>query len=306
MALDIDASNLDHLVQCFLVKFISNFSTTCLQDQMPFPGLLLVVICVVATAVASSASATSTLSARLFHPSFPLKFKSVLSQQEFENLQEVKKKTNNKTSLPSEDKLKRLPWKTLPDIGISASLDKDIYSAKEIDDCYETEKSNGHIVWAKKLKNPRKGCLLLNHWSQHVVLLTDYDREQGAKGYEVVLGQTPEETRYLIWPPFTLETEVAKSQWQPIEVSDNILSGEIFRYFPSQMKTAPWEFLFLLLLSDEEGKDSELYQTLFDTGLSPKQGLIAYMRLLGLMTQRAELWQDVPSYRKVFETEIPN
>lgn len=264
-------------------------------------GLLILVIFTITTF--ASASVTS---ARLFHPSFPLKFKSVLSSQEVENLQELKKKSNNKSSLPSDDQLKRLPWKTLPEIGISASLDKDIFSAKEIDDCFETEKSNGHIVWAKKLKNPRKGCLLLNHWSQQVVLVTEYDRERGAQGYEVVLGQAPEEARYLVWPPFTLEMEVANSQWQPVEVSENILSGEIFRYFPTQMSTAPWEFVFMLLLSDEQGVDAELYQSLFDTGLSPKQGLIAYMRLLGLMTQRAEIWQDIPSYRKVFETEIPN
>lgn len=254
----------------------------------------------------ASVATVSVTSARLFHPSFPLKFKSVLSQEEMSHLQELKKNSNNKVSLPSIDKLKRLPWKTLPEIGISASLDKDIYSAKEIDDCFETEKSNGHIVWAKKLKNPKKGCFLLNHWSQRLVLLTEYNRETGAEGYEVILGQSPEENQYIMWPPFTLEIEVANSQWQPVETSENILSGEIFRYFPSQMSTAPWEFIFMLLLSDEQGEDAEIYQTLFDTGLSPKQGLIAYMRLLNLMTQRAELWQDIPSYRKVFETEIKN
>ena len=160
----------------------------------------------------------------------------------------------------------------------------------------------------------------------------------------MVLGQRAHEAQAIYWPPFTLDIEVAKNQWQPVEVSPNIASGEIFRYFPSQMPTAPWELIFLLLLSPDD--DTDVYQCLFDTGeaphtpappsipytpllihilhltylsysphfcyillllllgLSPKQGLFAYIRLLDLMTQRASVWEDVPSYRKVFETEI--
>ena len=167
--------------------------------------------------------------------------------------------------------------KTLPDIGISASLDKDVYSSKEIDDAYESDKHNGFFVWANKLKNPVAGCYLLNHWTQQVIILTEYSIEKGSKGYEVVLGQRAHEAQAIYWPPFTLDIEVAKNQWQPVEVSPNIASGEIFRYFRSQMSTAPWELIFLLLLSPDE--DTDVYQCLFDTG-APHHLPISYTPLI--------------------------
>ena len=106
--------------------------------------------------------------------------------------------------------------------------------------------------------------------------------------------------------------EISENKWQPIEVSSNIASGQLFQYLPTTMISAPWEILFLLLLSptltSESSSvpniDNEIYQTFFDTGLSPKQGLFAYMRLLEQVTNRAQIWENIPAYRKVSETEI--
>ena len=68
------------------------------------------------------------------------------------------------------------------------------------------------------------------------------------------------------------------------------------------MGKAPWELIFLLLLSNEEYPEAS--QALFDTGLCPRQGLIAYIRLLEQVMFRAEAWEGVPQYRKIMESEI--
>ena len=101
-----------------------------------------------------------------------------------------------------------------------------------------------------------------------------------------------------------LEFELTEkaSRWQPVRVSDNIASGEVFSTLPGVMTKAPWELIFLLLLSKEQ--HSETLQALFDTGLCPRQGLIAYIRLLEQVQQRAESWEGVPSHRKITEFEI--
>ena len=101
-----------------------------------------------------------------------------------------------------------------------------------------------------------------------------------------------------------LEFELTEkaSRWQPVRVSDNIASGEVFSSLPGMMTKAPWELIFLLLLSKEQHSDT--LQALFDTGLCPRQGLIAYIRLLEQVQQRAESWEGVPTHRKITEFEI--
>ena len=247
---------------------------------------------------------------RIFHPSFPLKLKDPIPSDEVTKLTEIQNRLQISPSPISttvdESIAKRLPWSTLPRIGVSSNLEPNVYSKKEIDDIYENQKFNGYFIWATKLKNPKTGCFLLNHWNQKVIHLVDYNPTQGSRGYEIILGtsQVPSNPivtasltnndgnnnnnngiDYIVWPPFTLETEIFHHKWQPVEVSEHIASGEIFQYLPDQMKTSPWELIFLLLLSPSSTSssvgttannhgDDEIYQTLFDTGLSPKQGII--------------------------------
>jgi hypothetical protein len=101
-----------------------------------------------------------------------------------------------------------------------------------------------------------------------------------------------------------LELELTEdvTRWQPVRVSENISSGEIFSGLPPMMTKAPWELIFLLLISSSEHKNT--MQALFDTGLCPRQGLIAYLRLLDQVLLRAEAWEGVPQYRKIIENEI--
>ena len=54
---------------------------------------------------------------------------------------------------------------------------------------------------AHKLDKPEKGCILLNHWSQRAILLTDYDVERGAKGYEI--RSQSGAVDFLSWPPLS-------------------------------------------------------------------------------------------------------
>ena len=61
-------------------------------------------------------------------------------------------------------------------------------------------------------------------------------------------------------------------------VSDNILSGEVLNLLPPSMPKAVWELIFLLTLSFKE--DKLAFEALIDIGLAPRQGLIAYLRLI--------------------------
>jgi hypothetical protein len=236
---------------------------------------------------------------RVFHPAFPTFVTDPISISEAKELSKVKETLKPRGSTPNPD-LSGLPWKVLPQLGISEK--QNVWSRSQIVEEYEKNRHNGYIVWAHKLKKPEKGCMLLNHWSQRAVLLTDYDVERGAKGYEV-RGQSGA-VNFLSWPPFSLEMELTEkvSRWQPVRVSDNISSGEVLSCLPGMMTKAPWELIFLLTLSPEENKDT--LQALFDTGLCPRQGLIAYLRLLEQVQQRAEAWDGVPQYRKITENEI--
>lgn len=284
----------DSSITTFLLYSLSNTSTSMIFLYLSFSALT----------PASLMCTSLEANVRLFHPSFPLRFKSVLTNHEVTTILNIKSRLGNSGPHLSESKLRRLPWKTLPEIGISATLDKDVFSPKEIDDHFELDQHNGFLLWAHKIKNAKQGCFLLNHFSQQVIHLTDYSLEKGGLGKEIILGMNVSSSSSVIWPPFTLELEITKKLWQPVEVCESISSGEIFKYFPNQMSTAPWEIIFLLLLPANIGDEDEIYQTLFDTGLSPKQGFIAYLRLLNLMVQRTTVFADVPSYRKVFETDV--
>lgn len=174
-------------------------------------------------------------------------------------------------------------------------------SRNKITDEWNKNRHKAHIVWAHKLDRPISGCVLLNHWKQQAVYLTEYDIQSGARGVELSPKRDTNSPN-LHWIPLALETELKEGKWQPIQTSQNIISGEIFKLLPPQMRESAWELLFLLLLSPES--DSGIYQTLFDTGLSPRQGFFAYLRLLEQMLMRAETLEGVPSYRKIFETDM--
>lgn len=45
-------------------------------------------------------------------------------------------------------------------------------------------------------------------------------------------------------------------------------------------------------------------QALLDTGLSPRRGLIAYLRLLSKVVQRGAVIDDIPDYRTIREQEV--
>jgi len=73
------------------------------------------------------------------------------------------------------------------------------------------------------------------------------------------------------------------------------------------MEKAPWELLILCLMSLDTSSphfQKEELQSLLDTGLSPKQGLLAYIRLLEQVRRRTELWEDVPDHMKIYDTEL--
>lgn len=177
--------------------------------------------------------------------------------------------------------------------------EKSVFSRSEIDDAWERNFHKGSLVWAHKLEKPQPGCFLMNHWQQQVVALTDYDPNLGAQGFNLDVKTS---NGKIVWPKLALEMEILERKWQPIRVSDEIFTGKIFNYLPTKMPNAKWEFLFLLLLSSEN--DGEVLQGLLDTGLSPRQGLFAYLRLLRKVLARVESVDGVPEYRKIFESEL--
>ena len=244
------------------------------------------------------ASSSAQFSKRFFHPAFPLEILrpvSVELSQEVARVRDLLKAADSGDDWLSSSN--GLPWMPLPSIGISDS--QKIWSRREIDEAWERNRHLAQEVWAEKLDKPEKGCVLLNHWKQTACLLTEYDARTGARGYEI-RGQTGP-TDFISWPPLALETELIDKRWQAVRVSENLMSG-VFQLLPPQMPKAPWELVFLLLL--EPSSNSEELQALFDTGLSPRQGLIAYMRLLQQVLLRSEGFNDVPSWRKITELTI--
>ena len=239
--------------------------------------------------------------ARLFHPAFPLELLKPLSEPELSMIERVREllrageQTGDDFSSPSST---GLPWMPLPRIGISDS--QNVWSKREIEEAFERNRHLGHVVWAEKLGRPERGCFLLNHWKQTAVYVQEYDPARGARGYLVRTGSGP--TEFINWPPLALEIELADNKWQVVRVSDNIANGTVLQLLPAGMTKAVWELILLLLLDPEEHKAET--QALMDTGLSPKQGLIAYLRLLDQVQRRLESFDGIPEYRKIFETAI--
>lgn len=248
----------------------------------------------------SSRSRITMASPRIFHPAFPLSLLKPLTDREVDEITKVREilKTSTSGDDFSSTASTGLPWRPLPFIGISDN--QCVWSSKEIRDAFERNKHTGHIVWAEKLNKPAKGCILINNWNQKAIYLAEYDPQQGARGYEIRAHSGV--TEFINWPPLALEMELAEKKWQPVKVSDNIANGTVLRLLPKEMPKAPWELILLLLLHPETHA-AEL-QALFDTGLSPKQGLIAYMRLIDQVTKRAQSFDDVPDYRKITESVV--
>ena len=113
----------------------------------------------------------------------------------------------------------------------------------------------GTLIWAHKLDRPEPGCLLVNHWQQCVVKVTEYDPSRGAIG--TALGHRPRgtpATGVIEWPAQTLEMEIAEKKWQAVAVSESF--NDILPSLP-QVRF----FLFLLLLFSS-------YTPFFDLGLT--------------------------------------
>jgi len=58
----------------------------------------------------------------------------------------------------------------------------------------------------------------------------------------------------MLWPPLALELEIIDRLWQPVRVSANIRTTEIFSLLPVELRdsaTAVWEFILLLLIDPQ-------------------------------------------------------
>jgi hypothetical protein len=238
---------------------------------------------------------------RIWHPAFPLKVLDSYTMEEAENMEKIKQELGGcKSSKEMEEAMQGLPWNILPSIGVSTA--QDVWSQGQIDEAWKKNAHCGTLVWAHKLDKLEANCVLLNHWKQMVIKVTSYDRQRGARGIEI--GPSGTELRSIVWPPLSLELELKDRHWQPVAVSRSIFS-EVLPSLPTKMTKAPWELIFLLLLSsDKQGSNAADIQAFFDTGLSPRQGLIAYMRLLRQAEARTALFEDIPTYRKIVEKDI--
>jgi len=258
-------------------------------------------LCLLASGWAFVTTVLGPLSAtRVFHPAFPLEVLKPLSDEAVGDIKRVRELLKSSTSGDdfSDPSSTGLPWMPLPRIGVSDG--QSVWSRREIAEAFERNRHLGHLIWAEKLQKPEKGCFLLNHWKQTAVYLQEYDAARGARGYEARSGSGT--TEFINWPPLALEIELADKKWQAVRVSDNIADGSVLQLLPAGMSKAAWELIFLLLL-DPKAHASEM-QALFDTGLSPKQGLVAYLRLLDQVQRRAESFDDTPEYRKILSVDI--
>jgi hypothetical protein len=238
---------------------------------------------------------------RLFHPAFPNNVNNPLNAAEADEI--IRLRTLLGSNLPSKDDLNSLPWLPLPTVGLSSTQpEKELWSRSEVNEVFERYKHTGFLIWAYKVNKIEKGVSLLNHWKQSAIHITEFGPDTGAKANEMKSNYSS--IKYITWPPLALEMELDQDKWQPVVVSPNIASGEIFSYLPEEMPKAPWELILLCLIS--KSSEPETYQALFDTGLSPKQGLIAYLRLLEAVQLRLEQFEGVPSYRKIHEKTLKN
>ena len=237
-------------------------------------------------------------SLRIFHPAFLTELVQPIPATTASDLLKLKRDIGSQENFVASMKDitdRGLPWKILPEIGIYDL--QNVMSKKDLVEAYASTRHFGHILWAHKIKHIEPGCVLLNHWKQQAILITRYDRQLGAFGISLT---TPREQ--FSWPAMTLEIELKERKWQPVAVSDNILSGEVLNLLPPSMPKAVWELIFLLTLSFKE--DKLAFEALIDTGLAPRQGLIAYLRLINTVSIRTQAWNDIPSHRLVVEHDI--
>eukprot|EP00607_Mallomonas_marina_P004640 CAMPEP_0182429018 /NCGR_PEP_ID=MMETSP1167-20130531/25454_1 /TAXON_ID=2988 /ORGANISM="Mallomonas Sp, Strain CCMP3275" /LENGTH=275 /DNA_ID=CAMNT_0024612313 /DNA_START=44 /DNA_END=871 /DNA_ORIENTATION=+ len=242
-----------------------------------------------------------SVNVRIFHPAFPTELLTPLKSDtalELLRLKESLGSDENIAAANEEIKNKGLPWQILPMMGVSDS--QNIMPKRDINEYFDRYRHHGHVVWAQKLDKLKEGCVILNHWKQQAIVITEYEPSKGAKGFMLCPANSGPVEKFE-WPPLTLEIEIRERKWQISEVSDNILTGEVLSLLPSAMSKSPWELIFLLLLSKD---DDSVLQALFDTGLSPRQGLIAYIRLLKQVELRTEAWDDVPQYRLISERDV--
>jgi hypothetical protein len=178
----------------------------------------------------------------------------------------------------------------------------------------EEEPATGSlVVWAEQTDRIEVGCVLLNNWAQRAVLITSYDPATGAKGYElnsmtiagrdeVAPAARDDSSFSYTWPPLALEMELVDQKWTLAAVSETVRNHEVFQCLPNEVRqsvSVAWELVFLLLLSRDDPGDAEIIQTLLDTGISPRKGLAAYMRLFQRVVDRDEVLSAVPSYRRI-------
>jgi hypothetical protein len=222
---------------------------------------------------------------RLFHPAFPRRITDPISLHEGEAINSLKQKISM-TGTDMEERLKGLPWDVLPSIGIQDS--EAVWSKIQCDTAFEQFKHCGHLVWAAKSDQVQPNCVLLNHWTQKAILLTGYGAD-GATGKELLAGSQFVGSS-ITWPAAALEIELKEKKWQVCLVSENIKNGEVLGLLPPDFKKGAWELIFLLMTPSSEYKTIE---ALLDTGLSPRQGFLAYLRLLDAQVKRSETLDQV-------------
>lgn len=240
-------------------------------------------------------------SVRVFHPAFPAELLNPISSDIALDLLKLKQSIGSDENIAvanNDIRNRGLPWQILPMVGVSDL--QNVMPKSAIIESYQMYGHQGHVVWARKSEKIEEGCVVLNHWKQEAVLITDYEPSKGARGIKL----TPMNVgpmQKIEWPPLSLEIEIRERKWQVAVVSDNILNGEVLSLLPSVMDKSPWELIFLLLLKND---DLASLQALLDTGLSPRQGLIAYIRLLKQVEQRTEEWDGVPQHRIISESDV--
>ena len=155
---------------------------------------------------------------------------------------------------------------------------------------------------AYTIKKPSAGCVLLNNWKQLAIVVTDYNPATGAKGQVLNAENIFSDSSLISWPPLALEIEILEKKWQPVCVSENLITGDVLQYLPQSMAQSPWELILLLLLSPQI-HEQEL-ETFFDTGLSPIKGLMSYIRLLRQIRARSGIWDSIPANLQITENDI--
>jgi hypothetical protein len=242
---------------------------------------------------------------RLFHPAFPLQFLKSMSPVEAQDLLSRKVQVDNSPEAVRKltELYRKLPWRVFPSFGVH---DRPVFGTEaEIDEIFQKTKHLGKIVWAYKLERPITGCLLLNHWKQEVIYVSDYSPERGAQGFRFgPHAPKPYEAHTIVWPPLALEYEMLQHYWQAVEVSSNLLEEEFLSVLPPDMKVSYWEILFLLLPSSDPSNQRQILEGLFETGIRPKQGFISYLKLLQKVINRIKRFGNIPEQQQIIEREL--